>query len=81
MCDINCSGGCVNCAPEEHGRKWAYLWVVDWNHTNPPTASADLFFSSKEKFYELLPWYKNEQLIKVHVPKDFNDWDYVPDNY
>lgn len=22
MCEINCSGGCVNCAPEEHLAAW-----------------------------------------------------------
>ena len=46
------------------------------------TSTPSLFFSSKEKFKELLPWDKGEnQLVPVQVPEDFDNLDYIPENY
>jgi hypothetical protein len=43
----------------------------------------ELYFSSKEKFEELWgrPIDDREALIKVWVPEDFDDWDYIPNDY
>lgn len=66
--------------------KKAYLWVVNWGvfgiHKTP-YVTADLFFSSREKFWELLGTSlpREEQLVEVDVPIDFVSWDYIPDNY
>lgn len=70
--------------------KTAYLWIVDWGMVQPQyypkpyrKVTADLFFSSVEKFNELWPWKDSEpqQLVAVQVPDDFDNWDYIPDNY
>lgn len=44
---------------------------------------SDLYFSSKDKFFELWgrPLVDDEALIRVQVTKDFNDWDYIPNDY
>jgi len=68
--------------------KKAYLWVVDQHmflhNSSTPQFTADLFFSSKKKFKEVCPFVtltKLNQLVEVRVPKDFEDWDFCPDNY
>lgn len=70
--------------------KDAYLWVVNWGKTSysPTTSavSADLFFSSKEVFQKLLGWrdkerMDKEQLVLIQVPDDFEDLDYIPNDY
>ena len=44
---------------------------------------ANLFFSSREAFEKLYDGddAEHELLIGVRVPEDFDDWDYIPDNY
>jgi hypothetical protein len=68
--------------------KTALLWIVDWSFCRERKGgqgqvSADLFFSSKEKFRALYGASNpaDEQLVKVNVPDDFDDWDYIPENY
>lgn len=69
--------------------KTVYLWIVDFGLVQPEhypapyrNIDASLFFSSKERFKELLPWEKKEQqLVAVQVPEDFDDLDYIPENY
>ena len=61
--------------------KTVYGWVVDWGDKKYPRLSVDLFFSSKEKFNELLGYSNEEQLVPVEVAEDFCDIDYIPDNY
>lgn len=62
--------------------KKAYAWVAIWPEGCNPRVSVDLFFSSKEEFNERLNCSPDgEQLIEVQVPDDFDDWDYIPDNY
>jgi hypothetical protein len=69
--------------------KLAYGWVVNWGDVGirhllkEPNVTVDLFFSSLEKFYELYGCNdaKAQILVPVHVPLDFNNWDYIPDNY
>lgn len=57
--------------------KTAYLWIVDWGLIQPEhypkpyrSVTADLFFSTKEKLAELVPWTATEQqqLVEVQVP-------------
>jgi hypothetical protein len=65
--------------------KTAHLWIVDWSFVRKGQGqvSADLFFSSPEKFRELYTASDaaEQQLVPVQVPDDFDDWDYIPDNY
>ena len=64
--------------------KTAYLWIVAWQKPNEPSQriSADLFFSSKDKFISLLGKQAfTEQLVPVKVPDTFDNWDFIPDNY
>jgi hypothetical protein len=68
--------------------KTAWLWIVDWSFARqtkggPGQVSADLFFSSKEQFRALYGASNpaDEQLVKINVPDDFDDWDYIPENY
>jgi hypothetical protein len=65
--------------------KIAHLWIVDWSFAKKGhrQVSADLFFSSPEKFRELYTASDADvqQLVQVQVPDDFDDWDYIPDNY
>ena len=65
--------------------KTVYGWVVDWGTYRTPRVSIDLFFSSKEKFKELIGDTKvaadNRQLVPIKVPDDFDDLDCIPDNY
>jgi hypothetical protein len=65
--------------------KEAYVWV---HACHPytigyPGVNADLYFSSREKFLEALqrPVNEFEALIKCWVAKDFDDWDYIPNDY
>ena len=62
--------------------KTVYGWVVDWGKIMGRTSckSIDLLFSSKEKFNELLGS-NAEELIPIRVPDDFDDLDYIPDDY
>lgn len=61
--------------------KTVYLWVCDWGPPCTPRISADLFFSSKERFYELWTQAPGEQLVPVQVPLEFDNLDYIPENY
>jgi hypothetical protein len=61
--------------------KTAYAWLVNWGPDCTPLVSVDLYFSSVDKFKELLTTKSTETLIKIIVPEDFEDWDYIPDNY
>ena len=69
--------------------KIAYGWVVNWGEVNgegivqEPDVTVDLFFSSRDKFLSLLQTRDSEKeiLVPVNVPDDFDDWDYIPDNY
>lgn len=63
--------------------KKAYLWIADFGTTCPKhqRIKADLFFSSSEKFYDLLGSGSAKQLVEVEVPDDFDEWDYIPDSY
>lgn len=79
---------------KDPSQKTAYLWVVDFGSfvagaNQAPDAkpmrhiSADLFFSSLEKFLELYTCSDaaKQQLVQVQVPVDFDHWDFIPDNY
>lgn len=65
--------------------KDAYMWVYSCHPYTIgfPGCNADLFFSGREKFLELLgrPMDDYEALVKVRVPKDFDNWDYIPNDY
>lgn len=63
--------------------KTVYAWVADWGKECTPRISIDLFFSSEEKFIELTPLvtHKEEQLVPIQVPDDFDYIDFIPDNY
>jgi hypothetical protein len=70
--------------------KTAHVWIVDWGllqsqHYPKPfrQVTADLFFSSPEKFKELYTGsdVDQQQLVAVQVPDDFDRWDFIPDNY
>jgi hypothetical protein len=67
------------------GTKTAYMWVYSVHPygIGYPGVCAELFFSSPEKFKELLGREPGEYeaLVKVTVPKDFDDWDYIPEDY
>jgi len=60
--------------------KTALLWIAMLNGS---FFGADLYFSSRAKFEELhrFPDPGDGFLLPVLVPKDFSDWDYIPDNY
>ena len=74
--------------------KIVYGWLVDWNDSSTalpsnsvPRLGVDLFFSSPEKFKEL--WGTSgtslrdelRNLIPCFAGDDFNDLDYIPENY
>jgi hypothetical protein len=66
--------------------KKAYLWVWVWTFDKPYRINADLVFSSREKYEELrgapiLHLDDADQLVEIQVPDEFDDWDYIPDNY
>jgi hypothetical protein len=74
--------------------KTVYGWVVDWNDvtsTNTgdriigkePKVTIDLFFSSREKFNELVYLKHPEQeiLVPCVVDDSFDELDFIPDNY
>jgi len=65
--------------------KKAYVWVVIWPECCTVPVSCDLFFSSRARFLELVHLNEEtaheEQLVEIKVPDDFDDWDYIPDNY
>lgn len=60
--------------------KPALLWIAMLHGS---FFGADLYFSNRTRFEELHKFSKAEDgfLLSVLVPKDFNDWDYIPDNY
>ena len=70
--------------------KTVYLWIVDFGLIQPEhyakpyrNIDASLFFSSVEKFKEL---YLNtdkdqQQLVAVQVLDDFDNLDFIPENY
>lgn len=60
--------------------KIVYGWAVYVPQWNRPLA-IDLFFSSRERFYELWNGTGVEQLVEITVPEGFDDLDYIPDNY
>ena len=65
--------------------KDAWMWVISIHPDdfNFPGIMGDLYFSSPEKFRELLGRDPSEYetLAKVQVPADFDDWDYIPGEY
>jgi hypothetical protein len=65
--------------------KDAWMWVFSRHPytINYPGVNADLFFSSPETFKQLLGREMDdyEALVKVRVPLDFDDWDYIPNDY
>lgn len=75
----------LNKSPLPKNTKEAWMWVIACHPYTIgfPGCGADLYFSSKEKFLKLLgrPLGDFEALIKVWVPKDFEDWDYIPNEY
>ena len=71
------------------GTKDAWTWcfpnhpyTVGW-HDGAFLGGGDLFFSSPEKFKELLgrPMDEYDTLVRVRVPADFDNWDYFPSDY
>jgi hypothetical protein len=64
---------------------WVYVYGCHRFTVGFPGINGDLFFSSPAKFRELwgrdLDQDGSEVLVKVDVPADFDDWDYVPENY
>lgn len=64
---------------------WVAVWPVKLNAWGrvAPNVTVDLFFSSREKFEELLGWSNmdKEILVPVEVPEEFEDLDYIPENY
>ena len=64
-------------------KKKAWLWVVDWGKECSPRVSADLFFSTPTKLFEIVTCLTPEkaQLVEVEVPTEFDHWDFVPENY
>ena len=59
--------------------KIAFLWIATMNGS---FFGASLMFSSVEKFEELLGTPDEPQLLlPFRVPLEFDDWDYIPDNY
>jgi hypothetical protein len=65
--------------------KTAYVWVYPIHPycVGYPGVLGDLFFSSPEAFKKCLerPLTADDTLVKVTVPADFDDWDYIPENY
>lgn len=67
--------------------KIAYAWVVNWADVGyeikEPRVTVDYFFSSREKFEEVVgkTVASHETLVPIRVPLDFDDWDYCSDNY
>lgn len=65
--------------------KPAWVWVYGLHPytIGYPGINGDLFFSSPAKFRELLGRDPDEYetLVKVRVPLDFDNWDYIPENY
>ncbi len=54
----------------------------------PFRVSADLVFSSREQFLKEIGYDCSEylesgewQLIQIKVPDEFEDWNYIPENY
>ena len=63
--------------------KTVYGWLIEeeyeWSYT---PYKIELFFSSKKKYEELVGRSIHVgSLVKVEVPDNFTDLDYVPDNY
>lgn len=69
-------------------------WVVNWNdipnaakplaehYPKEPRITVDLFFSSKKKFKQVTGHsLVTETLVPLRVPHDFDQLDFVPDNY
>ena len=71
--------------PDRENVKDAWMWVYACHPYTIgfPGVNADLFFSSPENFHQLLgrKLSQYETLLKVQVPADFEDWDYIPENY
>ena len=61
--------------------KTVYGWVAEWQDPRGLRLSVDLFFSSVEKFNEVSHGMKDQQLVKIQVPDEFNQLDFIPDNY
>jgi hypothetical protein len=64
--------------------KPAWVWVIPIHPycVGYPGVSADLFFSSPEKFREERGRHDLEDtLVEITVPADFKDWDYIPLDY
>lgn len=63
---------------------WAWVHAKRPHHIGYPGISGgELFFSSPEKFKQLLGREMDEfeALVKVPVPPDFDNWDFIPNDY
>ena len=70
--------------PLDTDYKDAFVWVYGVHPycVGFPGITGDLFFSSHEAFLKCRGRLDDyEALVKVRVPKDFDDWDYIPDSY
>jgi hypothetical protein len=65
--------------------KPAWMWVhpIHPYCVGYPGVVAELFFSSPAAFDQLLGRHRDptDNLVEVTVPADFNDWDFIPENY
>jgi hypothetical protein len=81
-CKIDSTEPCSNWVPST---KTALVWVHDVHPycINYPGVIAELFFSSREVFEQLLgrPLDDGDALVKVRVPVDFDHWDFIPNDY
>ena len=73
---------------EKPATKSAWGWVVNWggDMSRIGCITIDLFFSSPTKLEEILGYnpqadHQPPQLVEIQVPLDFEDWDYIPENY
>jgi hypothetical protein len=62
---------------------WMLVYAIHPYCINYPGVIADLYFSSPEAFAKLWerPLGRGEALVEITVPNDFDNWDYIPDNY
>lgn len=62
---------------------WVWVYAIHPYCIGYPGIMGDLFFSSPDQFQTLLgrPLEESDNLVKVTVPADFDDWDYIPENY
>lgn len=72
------------------GKKWAYVCLDLWHDKSDnthliPRFFGKLYFSSYEKLVEMCNWINRDPdfsvIYRELVNEDFDDWDFVPDNY